>query len=169
MKIILNNDMEMMLDNNNGAGPCVAALVDSSDKEVISAAFVDEQELFEFLASKFPEGKDVKAMEAAAMQFFDDADDAQAIALQYLHRFIDDVEMMFYPILDKGLKTMRLDVNPYWPLAYLDFTEEQMQVLDTLEAEGHIAYNDTYVKCTRGFYDYLQEVLKVVFVPEFID
>ena len=53
MKIKLNNDMELILDNENNDGICHVSLVDSSDGAVINTCDIDEGKLFEFISSEW--------------------------------------------------------------------------------------------------------------------
>ena len=68
MKIKLNNDMELVLDNENGEGTCIATLIDSSDGEIIRADVIDEQMLLEFLQSQMPFESD-KALQIAEKRY----------------------------------------------------------------------------------------------------
>lgn len=53
MKIKLNNDMELILDNENSDGICHVSLIDSSDGAVINTCDIDEGKLFEFISSEW--------------------------------------------------------------------------------------------------------------------
>ena len=53
MKIKLNNDMELILDNENSDGICHVSLIDSSDGAVINTCDIEEDKLFEFISSQW--------------------------------------------------------------------------------------------------------------------
>ena len=53
MKIKLNNDMELVLNNENSDGICHVSLIDSSDGVVINTCDIDEDKLFEFISSQW--------------------------------------------------------------------------------------------------------------------
>ena len=59
MKIKLNNDMELILDNENSDGICHVSLIDSSDGAVINTCDIGDDALFEFISSQWQYEKDI--------------------------------------------------------------------------------------------------------------
>jgi hypothetical protein len=80
----------------------------------------------------------------------------------FLHRKIEVSELRLYPFLDYCLK------NDFeWRLGSLKANE--LPILNKLQEEKHIIYSASYFRCTREFYDFLQNVLAIAYVPNFFD
>lgn len=101
MKIQLNNDMELYLDNiQDGRGMCQVKLIDSSDKEVVSEWEINEQEIVEMvtMSKDFDPVKDVleevkKRVSANKIDIeYDERDEAYNIAIGHVLNDINRVE-----------------------------------------------------------------------------
>lgn len=89
-------------------------------------------------------------------------DEVQSIAKSFLGREIDIRELRLYPYLDYCLKN-----NSEWNLEQVKDVE--VEKLNILQTEKHVMYGISYFRCTREFYDYLQNVLALSYVPDFIN
>lgn len=74
MKILLNNDQEIVINNEDGKGPCIASLVDSSDGEIISAVKIDEGLLLDFIQSQWEVSQDSNALKIAELRSLKEGD-----------------------------------------------------------------------------------------------
>ena len=83
------------------------------------------------------------------------------VALSFLGREITIEELRVYPYLDYILKN-------HFEYNFDKIKDKEIPILDKLEEEFHILYNRAYFRCTKEFYDYIQQVLSISYVPDFI-
>ncbi len=79
------------------------------------------------------------------------------IALKFLGRNIDTIELRLYPYLDYVMKNeQRLKIE--------HINQPEREILATLKREGHIEGGITGLSMTKEFYDYIQEILWLGYV-----
>lgn len=88
-------------------------------------------------------------------------DDIQKIAKDFLGREITIEELRLYPYLDYVLKN-------HFALEPRKINKIEMNILSILEKEFHVLVGEYYFRCTREFYDYIQNVLAISYVPCFL-
>lgn len=84
---------------------------------------------------------------------------AKEIAKEFLGREIEVKELRLYPYIDYCLKN-QFQLNRV--------SKEEIVILDTLSEGGHLVYGVSYIRCTREFYDYIQDMLAETYVPDFL-
>lgn len=89
-------------------------------------------------------------------------DAIQSEAKNFLHREISQKELRLYPYIDYSVK----NGCQGWSYDKLDSTE--ICILNLLDKEQHICYSPEKIIVTRGFYDYMQRVLALGYVEEFL-
>ena len=104
LKIKLNNDMVVVLDNQSGESSLIASLVDT-DGEILSAHEVDEQDLLEFLSKSFDFDKVSPAYKKAIIRAQNNADISKTItSLEAGQKYLElDTEKTI--VLDRKLRS----------------------------------------------------------------
>lgn len=88
-------------------------------------------------------------------------EEAKKYALDFLKREISVKELRLYPYIDYCLKN-----STSWSLNKIN--KEEIDILNILEKEGHIAYSSERVFCTIKFYDYIQKMMALTYVESFL-
>lgn len=89
-------------------------------------------------------------------------DKIQAEAKNFLHREISQKELRLYPYIDYSIK----NGCQGWSYEKLDTAE--IKILNMLDKEQHICYSPEKVIVSHEFYDYMQKVLALGYVEEFL-
>lgn len=82
-------------------------------------------------------------------------------AVAFLGRKISQKELRLYPYIDFCLKNCGA-----WD--YGKMNEDEFKILNKLYAEKHIIYSPEKIVITRKFYNYMQDVLAISYVWEFL-
>lgn len=85
-------------------------------------------------------------------------------ALQFLKREISQKELRLYPYIDHAIKNGCVDWSFY---SRMDL--EELNILSRLEDEGHLIYSSEKIIVSKAFYDFMQEMLALGYVEEFLD
>lgn len=83
-------------------------------------------------------------------------------ALSFLGRDITQKELRLYPYIDYSIK------NGCQGWSYDKMDLEEIEVLNKLYDERHLIYSPEKVIISRNFYDYIQDILALGYVEEFI-
>lgn len=89
-------------------------------------------------------------------------DSIQEKAVGFLNRTISQKELRLYPYIDYSIK------NACQGWSYSKMDEEEIEILNRLYDERHIIYSPEKIIVTRNFYNYMQDVLAMGYVEEFI-
>lgn len=89
-------------------------------------------------------------------------DSIQEKAVTFLNRTISQKELRLYPYIDYSIK------NACQGWSYSKMDEEEIEILNRLYDERHIIYSPEKIIVTRNFYNYMQDVLAMGYVEEFI-
>ena len=83
-------------------------------------------------------------------------------ANSFLKREISQKELRLYPYIDYSIK------NGCQGWSYLKMDEEEIKILSRLYDERHIIYSPKKIIVTRNFYDFIQDILAISYVEEFL-
>ena len=89
-------------------------------------------------------------------------DKIQAKAKKFLQREISQKELRLYPYIDYSIK------NGCQGWSYSKMDEEEIKILNRLCSEGYIIYSPEKVIVTRIFYNFMQDILAISYVEEFL-
>lgn len=89
-------------------------------------------------------------------------DKIQDRAVGFLGRTISQKELRLYPYIDYSVK------NGCQGWCYDKLYTEEIKILNQLYEEKHITYSREKIIVTRRFYDYMQDVLAISYVEEFL-
>ena len=89
-------------------------------------------------------------------------DSIQEKAVAFLNRTISQKELRLYPYIDYSIKNACQGWN------YSKMDEKEIEILNRLYDERHIIYSPEKIIVTRNFYNYMQDVLAMGYVEEFI-
>ena len=81
----------------------------------------------------------------------------QVVANKMIGRDIEYRELRLYPYIDYCLKNGN-------ELSRSRINDEEVEILEKLENEGHVLYQGGKIYVSKSFYDFLQEVLAVSYV-----
>ena len=87
----------------------------------------------------------------------------QEKAVAFLGREITQKELRLYPYIDYSIK------NDCYGWSYDKMDEKEIVILNKLYDEKHIIYSPERIIITREFYNYIQDVLAIGYVDEFIE
>lgn len=88
-------------------------------------------------------------------------DDIQHIAKKFLQREISIKELRLYPYIDYCIKN-----GQGWSYEKID--TEEIKILNELNQEEHIIYSPEKIIVSKPFYDYMQDVLAISYVQDFL-
>lgn len=80
----------------------------------------------------------------------------------FLHRDISQKELRLYPYIDYSIKNNCQGWN------YQKLDSKELEILDILYQEKHIVYSSEKIITTRKFYDFIQDILALSYVTEFL-
>lgn len=83
-------------------------------------------------------------------------------ANSFLKREISQKELRLYPYIDYSIK------NGWQGWSYSKMDEEEIKILNRLYDERHIIYSPEKIIITRNFYDFIQDILAISYVEEFL-
>lgn len=86
----------------------------------------------------------------------------QTKASSFLQRKISQKELRLYPYIDYCIK------NACCGWSYSKMDEEEIKILNRLYREGYIIYSPEKVIVTRIFYNFMQDILAMSYVEEFL-
>lgn len=89
-------------------------------------------------------------------------DKIQEKAMKFLKREISQKELRLYPYIDYCLK------NACQGWSYGKMDSKEMEILNKLYDEKHIIYSPEKIIVSREFYDYIQDVLAIGYVEDFL-
>ena len=84
-------------------------------------------------------------------------------ASQFLKREITQKELRLYPYIDYSIK------NACNGWSYNKMDTEEIRILNQLYKENHLIYSPEKVVVSKPFYDFMQEILALGYVGEFLD
>lgn len=82
-------------------------------------------------------------------------------ANSFLKREISQKELRLYPYIDYSIK----NGCQGWSYSKID---EEIKILNRLYDERHIIYSPEKIIVTRNFYDFIQDILAISYVEEFL-
>lgn len=88
-------------------------------------------------------------------------DEIQNISKEFLGRKITTTELQLYPYLDFCLKNNN-------DMDRIKINDDEIDILEKLYDEGHVLHTVGSIICTKEFYDYVQNVLKVSYVEKWL-
>ncbi|MFR4369004.1 MAG: hypothetical protein ACLT4F_09505 [Clostridia bacterium] len=83
-------------------------------------------------------------------------------ANSFLKREISQKELRLYPYIDYSIK------NGCQGWSYSKMDEKEIKILNRLYDERHIIYSPEKIIVTRNFYDFIQDILAISYVEEFL-
>lgn len=83
-------------------------------------------------------------------------------ANSFLKREISQKELRLYPYIDYSIK------NGCQGWSYSKMDEKEIKILNRLYDERHIIYSPEKIIITRNFYDFIQDILAISYVEEFL-
>lgn len=83
-------------------------------------------------------------------------------ANSFLKREISQKELRLYPYIDYSIK------NGCQGWSYSKMDKEEIKILNRLYDERHIIYSPEKIIVTRNFYDFIQDILAISYVEEFL-
>ena len=86
----------------------------------------------------------------------------QTKARAFLQREISQKELRLYPYIDYCIK------NGCQGWSYSKIDEEEIKILNRLLSEGCIIYSPEKIIVTRIFYNFMQDILAMSYVEEFL-
>ena len=89
-------------------------------------------------------------------------DNIQKKAKEFLKREITVKELRLYPYIDYSIK------NNCQGWSFTKITPEEKEILDRLMDEKHLVYSPEKIIISRQFYDYMQNILALSYVEEFL-
>lgn len=85
----------------------------------------------------------------------------QHMAKKFLRREISVEELRLYPYIDYCIKN-----GQGW--SYEKINPEEVKILNKLDREEHIIYSPEKIMVSKPFYDYMQDVLAISYVQDFL-
>lgn len=89
-------------------------------------------------------------------------EDVQHMAKKFLRRGISVEELRLYPYIDYCIK------NGGQGWSYEKINPEEVKILNKLDREEHIIYSPEKIMVSKPFYDYMQDVLAISYVQDFL-
>lgn len=89
-------------------------------------------------------------------------DEIKERALKFLGREISQKELRLYPYIDYSIK----NACQGWSYSKLD--SEEIEILNKLYDESHLVYSPEKIMISRKFYDFVQDVLALGYVEDFL-
>lgn len=83
-------------------------------------------------------------------------------ANSFFKREISQKELRLYPYIDYSIK------NGCQGWSYSKMNEEEIKILNRLYDEGYIIYSPEKIIVTRNFYNFMQDILAISYVEEFL-
>lgn len=83
-------------------------------------------------------------------------------ANSFLKREISQKELRLYPYIDYSIK------NGCQGWSYSKMDEKEIKILNRLYDERHVIYSPEKIIVTRNFYDFIQDILAISYVEEFL-